>query len=166
MAEDIGLAMGLAMVLRKIICTCLFPGFGRLTPHTPPGQNHDPSFIDWYFFALEFQDEDLLAYPWVCGVDSNSFLKSFLEQHVGRVLREGLGIKLGIRGHISDIYSLHERAVCFVVQVRSTDSSSLHHHGTQCEDSTRQVTGRKWMKPPHKTGSGRIRHDMERWKYK
>ena len=44
-----------------------------------------PSFID-IFFALEFQDEDLLAYQWVCVVKSTSFL----EQHVGRVLHRVL----------------------------------------------------------------------------
>ena len=67
---------------------------------------------------------------------------SFLEQHFGRALREGLEIGGYICKFLDiQIYysSLHERAVRFVVQVRSTDRSGLRRHETQCEDLTRQV---------------------------
>lgn len=69
---------------------------------------------------------------------------SFLEQHIGRALREGLEIGGHIFLDIQIYYlvyysSLHERAVRFVAQVRSTDRSGLPRHGTQCEDLTRQV---------------------------
>ena len=136
------------------------------------GKSFVLAFFYWYFFCIRIPGWGPARIPvGLCGqkykFSGATRWQSLTQSLTSQLCERLVGIKLGICGHISDIYSnssLHERAVCFVVQVRSTESSSFHHHGTQCEDSTRQVGNRG---SPH-TRWSLVVSDMiwERWKHK
>src|SRR6266702_3272013 len=77
-------------------------------------QNHDPTLVE-RFVRVEFRDEDHLAYRWDLDVDGTWFL----QQRVGKILREGFevaGRKFEFLAYSTS--SLREHAVWFVSPFR------------------------------------------------